>query len=111
LFYLKLETQRRCYNRSKKVSKIVPAEKFPPIFCHLKSLKTQKKATQLGPSLSGRTQKELQNQTVRAHHATLIGGGNGKLYEQQTLHNFIGTWSTSASQEKLVPTFMYVIAT
>ncbi len=36
LFDLKPETQRRCYNRSKKVSKIVPAENVPPIFCHFK---------------------------------------------------------------------------
>jgi len=67
---LKLETQRRCYNRSKKVSKIVPAEKIPPIFCHLKVVNTEK-STQLGLFLCKDT-KRASKSDCGGHHATLM---------------------------------------
>jgi hypothetical protein len=67
---LKLETQRRCYNRSKKVSKIVLAVNFPPIFCHLKALNTEK-SKQLGLSFWKGTKRASESDCV-GHHATLM---------------------------------------
>ncbi len=105
MFDLKTETQTRYYNRSKKVFKIVPAENVPPIFCHLKALNTEE-STQLGLSLWKDTKRASESDCA-GDHATLM------VVEMEivgtTLHNFIGTWSTSSSHGNCP--YLRVIAT
>jgi hypothetical protein len=82
LFYLKLETQRRCYNRSKKVSKIVPAVKFSTHLLPLKSCKHRKIKNNL-VFLSGRTQKSFRIGLSGSSYNT-HGGGNGNCMHNTT---------------------------
>jgi hypothetical protein len=90
----------------KRSPKFYLLKNFPPIFCHLKSLKTQKKLHNLVLSLWKDTQRASESDCVAGSSCNTHGGGNGKLYEQQQHYTTLlgSMWSTSSSQEKLVPT-------